>query len=151
MSRAVRLRLARLLALFFALTVMLVAPTVSARTVRWKEVDASKSPSPEVKRRVERTLTKLLKRATRHAKWGKGDKVELSAKVIKLTYEESDEVLRVGVTVVAKIEGGKGARSHIRLGGRPSKRKEVEEDALKIVADGLVTRLSAIARGDKAD
>lgn len=135
----------------FAVGVLLGAPPAWARTVRIKEVDASKSPSPDVERRIEKTLTRLLKKATRRAKWGKGDKIELSARVVKLIYEESDEVLRVSVTVVAKIAGGKGARSHIRLGGRPNKRQDVEKDALKIVADGLITRLSAIARGDKSD
>lgn len=151
LGRVLRLRLAHLLALVLAFGVMLVAPPASARTVRIKEVDASKSPDPQVERRIEKTLTRLLKQATRRAKWGEGDKVELSARVVKLVYEESDDVLRVSVTVVAKIAGGKGARSHIRLGGRPNKRQEVETDALKIVADGLITRLSAIARGDKGD
>ena len=150
-GRALRLRLARWLAAVFAVGVLLGAPPAWARTVRIKEVDASKSPSPDVERRIEKTLTRLLKKATRRAKWGKGDKIELSARVVKLIYEESDEVLRVSVTVVAKIAGGKGARSHIRLGGRPNKRQDVEKDALKIVADGLITRLSAIARGDKSD
>ena len=149
--RAPRLRLARWLTATLAAGILLTAAPAWARTVRIKEVDASKSPDPKVERRIEKTLTRLLKQATRRAKWGDGDKIELSARVVKLTYEESDEVLRVSVTVVAKIAGGKGARSHIRLGGRPNKRQDVEKDALKIVADGLITRLSAIARGDKRD
>ncbi|HHH29711.1 MAG TPA: hypothetical protein ENK57_15385 [Polyangiaceae bacterium] len=149
--RVLPIRLVRLLALVLAIGLVLVVSPAAARTVRITEVDASKSPDPKVERRIEKTLTRLLKRATRRAKWGKGDKVELSARVVKLSYEESEDVLRVSVTVVAKIAGGKGARSHIRLGGRPSKRHDVEKDALKIVADGLITRLSAIARGEKGD
>jgi hypothetical protein len=48
--------------------------------------------------------------------------------------------------VVARIEGGKGARSHIRVGGRLRERTKLERQALKIVADGLVTRLSSLSR-----
>jgi hypothetical protein len=149
--RGVRPVVARLMAVLLALTIGLVSSPALARKVRWTKVDASKSPDAKVEKRIERSLTRLLKRATRKAKWGDGDKVELSARVIKLTYQESEDVLRVSVTVVAKISGGKGARSHIRLGGRPNKRADVEKQALKIVADGLVTRLSAIARGGSAD
>jgi hypothetical protein len=48
--------------------------------------------------------------------------------------------------VVGRIEGGPSARSRIRLGGRPSERKKLEKDALKVVATGIVTRLAELAR-----
>lgn len=100
--------------------------------------------------RVSKQLEKLLIAASRKAKWGKGPELKLTARVTKLEWESSEDVLRVSVTVVANIRGGKGARSHIRIGGRPSKRRQLEEQALKVVADGLVTRLSDLARRQAA-
>jgi hypothetical protein len=137
---------ARLFAIALAIAVMVVAAPAAARTVRWTKVEAPAKHDAKVKKRIEKALSRLLKKASKRAKWGKGKKLDLSARITKLVYEEGDEVLRVSVTVVAKIDGGKGARSHIRLGGRPNERRKVEKDALKIVADGLVTRLSDIAR-----
>ncbi len=127
----------------------LAAPQVAeARTrVTWTKVDARAGDDTK---RVAKSLEKLLVRKSRKAKWGKGEKLNLSARVTKLTWERHDDVLRVSVTVVAKIAGGKGARSHIRIGGRPSERRKTEAQALNIVASGLVTRLVALAKARAA-
>jgi hypothetical protein len=138
-----RVILRLLFALALALTMFAVAPEASARTVRWEKIEVR---STENAKRVEKELTKLLKRATKRADWGKGDTVKLSARLTKITWERVDDVLRVSVTVHAKIAGGNGARSHIRIGGHPKDKLEIEKVALKIVSDGLITRLSDMAR-----
>lgn len=138
----------RLLALALAATLFAIAPNAAARKVRWDKIEVRTGDDAK---RVEKRLGKLLKRATKAAKWGKGDTVKLSAKLTKLTWEKNDDVLRVSVTVVAKIIGGRGARSHIRIGGHPKDKQKLEEEALKIVSDGLITRLSDMARTRAAE
>lgn len=138
----------RLLALALAATLFAVAPNADARKVTWDKIEVR---TGEDQQRVEKRLGRLLKRATKAAKWGNGDTVRLSAKLTKLTWEQNDDVLRVSVTVVAKIIGGRGARSHIRIGGHPKDKKKIEEEALKIVSDGLITRLSDMARTRAAE
>jgi len=136
----------RKVALLLALALLFVAPQAhAARKLKWTKVEARAGDDAK---RVSATFRKLLKRQSRRAKWGKGDRLELSAKVVKLDWEEREDVLRISVTVVAKIAGGKGARSKIRLGGRLTERRKLEKQALKIVSGGLVTRLSSLARGE---
>jgi hypothetical protein len=128
------------LALFF------VAPNAhAARKIKWTKVETRAGKDAK---RLSLTFRKLLKKKSRRAKWGKGASLELSAKVVTLDWEESEEVLRIRIVVVAKIAGGKTARSKIRIGGRPNERRKLEKQALKIVSDGLVVRLATIARGD---
>jgi len=133
-----------LVCLTIALALLFMAPQADARSrANWTKVHVR---SGDDATRISATLKKLLKRASRKAKWGKGSKLELSARVTKLTWEKRDEAVLINVTVVAKIAGSKSARSHIRIGGRPNERRKLEKQALRIIADGLVTRLSAIAR-----
>ena len=126
---------------------LLATTAAEARKVTWQAVEVR---SGDDGKRVAATLKGLLKTATKRAKWGDGDKLEMKARVKKLEWEAHDDVLRVSVTVVARIKGGETARSHIRLGGHPKDRRKIEKEALKIVADGLVTRLSDIARREAA-
>lgn len=130
------------LALFF----ISVASPVHAKAktrVRWKKVEVRDGDDA---RRVAKSFERMLIHKSRQAKWGKGERLHLTAKVTKLAWEERDDVLRVTVTVVARIEGLRSAKSHIRIGGHPKKRRDLEGEALEIVAGGLVTRLSDIAR-----
>jgi len=119
------------------------ADASAARRVAWTQVAA---PAIEHPAQIAHALRRRLVRASRHAKWGHGPRLELSARITDLTWERQQDVLRVSLTVVAKIAGGKGARSHIRLGGRPDRRRKLLRQALQIVSGGLVTRLAEIAR-----
>ena len=133
----------RLLALALAASLFALAPAASARSVRWQKIEVRRGDDAT---RIEKKLGRLLKNATKKAEWGRGDVVKLSARLTQLTWETHGDVVKVNVTVVARIAGGQGARSHIRIGGRPTDRKKIEEQALKIVSDGLITRLSDMAR-----
>jgi hypothetical protein len=128
-----------------AFCLMWAAPAAARTRVTWSKVEVRKGDD---QKRVAESMTRLLVKASRKAKWGKGEPLELKANVTKLSWETRDDVVLVSVTVVAKISGGKTARSHIRIGGRPSDKRKLETQALGIVADGLVTRLSDIARRD---
>jgi len=124
---------------------LLMAPVEAhaKRRVEWTQIDVRKGDDAK---RVSKRFRSLLRRKTRRAKWGKGNSLKLNAKITQLDWEKRDDVLRVTVTVIARIEGSKRARSHIRVGGHPKNRRKLEKEALKIVADGLVTRLADIAR-----
>jgi len=106
----------------------------------------SASCLPGAAARVARKLKKLLVEASRRADWGKGSTVKLSASVTELSWQQQQDVLRLEVTVVGRIAGAASVRSRIRVGGRPAERAKLEQDALQIVATGLVTRLADIAR-----
>lgn len=122
-----------------------IAPVADAATrVKWQPVEVRKG---EDAKRVAKRLRRYLKRESRRTKWGKHKRLKLSARVKKLRWELSGDVVRIYLTVVGSIEGGKSVRSSIRLGGHPNERRELEGSALKIVAAGLVTRLSNITRG----
>jgi hypothetical protein len=129
-------------ALFLAL-LFATAPAFAARQIYWKEVEVLPG---EDAARVKTNLKGLLRYETKRAKWGKGKDVQLYARVTEFAWERSDDVLRIHVTVVARIAGGESARSRIRIGGHPRERKKLMRQALSIVASGLVTRLAAMAR-----
>ena len=134
----------RWFALLLASLLLAAAPdAAAARKVTWSAVEVQAGDDSKA---VARSLKKLLRRETKRAKWGKGKSLQLSARVTQLTWEKSDDVVRVTVTAFAKIDGGKGARSHIRIGGSPKERRKLLRQALSIVSSGLVTRLSTIAR-----
>ena len=113
------------------------------RRVSWNKVVVTGEPESS---QVSRQFKRLLKKKTRRAKWGKGEQLTLNARVTRMQWQKSDDVLRLTLTVVGKIQGGKGARSHIRVGGRPNQKKRLRKQAFAIVAEGLVTRLSALSR-----
>jgi hypothetical protein len=126
------------------------SPDAEARSrVRWHQIKVR--PGEDAKR-VKRSLTRLLKRATRRAKWGKGSKrIELSAKVTQLAWQRhDDDILRLSVAIVARVRGGRRARSFIRVGGSVKQRRKLENQALKIVAGGLVTRLAEMVRKSRS-
>jgi len=141
------MRCSRVLALVLLVLAVVVTPGVADARVRVKWTKVSVREGDDA-RRVSRTLMKLLKRKSRRAKWGKRKKrIVLSAHVAKLEWQQvGEDVVRVSVTVVARIEGGRRARSFIRVGGRPTKRRKLERQALGIVASGLVTRLADMVR-----
>lgn len=110
-------------------------------------------PGPDAKataKMVRRFLTSSAKRAdwssrTRASK----DRVVIRARVTELELVESDGVLRVRCTMVGRVEGGKGARSRLDFGGKPSQRTALKKKVIGMVSDGLITRLAQIAREQK--
>jgi len=141
------MRRSRWLVLPLAAMLMLAAPAseswAARKKVDWTAVEVR--PGDDAKR-ISRQLRRQLQKASKGADWGKNKKLALRAQVKVLEWEEGDEVVRLKLTVTARIVDGPTARSHIRLGARPSERRKLERQALRIVADGLVTRLAEIAR-----
>ncbi len=130
--------------LMVAALLTLSAPAQARKRVEWSAVEVR---SGDDAKRVAKLVRRLLKRATRRTKWGKPKStVKLRAKVTKLHWDLDVDVLRLTVTMVASVEGGKTARSHIRVGGRASERRKLERQTLKIVVGGLVTRLADMVR-----
>lgn len=146
------LPLAAPLALFVFLGAALAVPTVAdARgkaQVEWKDVDAPSGPDEA---RLERTLRKLLVKASKKASFGDiSGKVKVSARVTELAWEDKGDVVRLSCTVVGRIEGGPSAKSRISFGGAPAQRAALEKQVLEMVANGVVTRLAEISKSREA-
>lgn len=144
--------------LVFAFSIMTPGIAAAGPKVKWTKVDVRPGDDGS---RVARILKRELERASRGEDWTKGSgksakrrkssTYSLSAKVTQLAWEKDDDVLRVSVTVVARIDDGprgkrQHVRSHIRIGGHPKRRRKLEKQALHIVARGIVTRLAEVAR-----
>ena len=130
-----------------ALTVTSPSYAGGSSKVSWGEVAVREG---EDSARVAKELSKLLKTATKRADWGKRkDKkafYALSAKVTKFEWQETAGVVHLDVVAVGKLKGGAGVKTKIRVGGKPTDRKKLEKDGLRIVAEGLVTRLAELVR-----
>ncbi len=144
-SLAIMRRFRLWLALLLSLVLFGIAPAsaVAATRVKWQHVQVRKGKDAK---RVAKRLRRYLTRKSKRAKWGKHKRLTLNARVKKLHWESRGDVMLIHVTVVGRIAGGKTVRSSIRLGGHPNEKRKLEESALKIVAAGLVTRLSNITR-----
>jgi hypothetical protein len=120
------------------------AEAAARARIDWSEVAVRDGADAK---RVAKTLTSLLKKAGRHADWGKGkSQVRLKARVAKLEWQEQEGVVRLELAVIGRVESGPEVRSRIRVGGKPSDRAKIEREGLRIVAEGLVTRLAEIVR-----
>jgi hypothetical protein len=129
---------------------VLIAPGVaSARpSVAFTRIDVRPGDDAQ---RLNHELRGLLTNALRKTSFGPGSpktKIALSARLVDFTEEERDGVLRIRCTMSGKIAGARGAKSKIAFGGSPMDRAKLEKQVLKMVADGLVARLAAIARAD---
>lgn len=137
----------------FALVVLGLAlhasPTLAAprSKVAWGEVAVREGDDAE---RLTKKLQRFLKEATRRADWGKRkdpkSEVALKAQLTRFEWHESEGVLRLDVAAVGRVVGGPGVKTKIRVGGKPNERSKLEKEGLRIVADGLVTRLAEIVR-----
>ena len=139
---------ARWIILPLAALLSLAPPLSDGWAARRKKVDwtAVEVRSGDDAKRVSRQLRQYLVKASKSADWGKTSKLKLSARVKRLEWDEREDVVRVNLTVVARIVDGPSAKSRIRLGARPEERRKLVRQALRIVADGLVTRLAELSR-----
>jgi len=71
---------------------------------------------------------------------------ELVAKVVRFAWTAGKEVLHLDVEALGRMKAGPTVKTRIRLSGRPEERSNLEKDALRIVADGIVMRLAEIVR-----
>ncbi len=132
------------IAVALALLGLTPSPAFAARAkVVWTDVVV---PEGEGSARTASVLTELLKQASRKASWAKGSApLRLSSRVTRLEWTNHGDVVRLAVTIVARIEGGPSARSHIRVGGKPSERDKLVREALSVLSVGLVNRLAALS------
>lgn len=147
--------LVRCVALAASLALLMAGPatTAHAEVARGSRgsarVDVAKVDVPASRPdayRLEATLRSLIKKAARGADFGDGERILLRARLEELRHEKRGDVVRIHCTIAGRIEGGKGARSHIRYGGRADQAAKLEKQVLEMVARGLVARLAAIAR-----
>jgi hypothetical protein len=140
--------LSRVLALSLALAT-LAAPLVADAKGRSPRVVWSAVTVRDGKDRDhhEKTLGDILKKEGRRHDWGKRDEpVEATVEVKELTSVVEGDVVRVTCTAVGRLKGGHAAKSKFSFGGRPSERAKLEKHVLELVARGIVTRLSEMAR-----
>jgi hypothetical protein len=117
------------------------APKVDIQEVVFTQKDDDKAAQKRLKK-----IRRLLRDAAKRADFGDAKVVRLSVTVARFEVEQKDDVLRVTCTLVGRLKGGPSARSHVSFGGRPDKRKKLEEQVLSTVTDGVMTRLAQLAR-----
>jgi hypothetical protein len=88
----------------------------------------------------------MLKEASRKVDFGKSGKVSLRAKITEYIVEKRGDVLHIRCTVVGRLEGGPSAKSRISFGGDPNDPKGLEKQVLSMVAQGVTSRLAALAK-----
>lgn len=123
----------------------LAAGKKSSTSVAWTKVEV---PPGDRRRARESMLRKVLGRESRDADWGehKSGRIEASVSVVEFAVERRDDVVRVTCTALGKLAGGPSVRTHFSIGDHPSRQVKLETMVLTLVARGIVTRLSAIAR-----
>jgi hypothetical protein len=112
--------------------------------VEWTRVDAP--PTTKDGARLAKNLHRLLKEASRKADFGKSGKVLLRARILEYVVEHKGDVLRIRCTVIGRLEGGPSAKSRIAFGGDPKDPKALENQVLTMVANGVTSRLAALAK-----
>jgi hypothetical protein len=148
-------RLARALArltlgLALAGALILGAPAAAAKgpkkaKVVWTEVVVREGKD---RPRLEQMLRPILEKEGKRAKWGKGRDAPVQAEihVKELTTVVTGDVVRVTCSAVGKIKGVGLARSKFSYGGKPANRAALEKHVVELVARGIITRLSEMAR-----
>ncbi len=139
-------------------------------TVTWSEIAIR--PGEDVAR-LTKLFEKRLKAATKRAEWKPKRKapvespplskpepaeavpakpaepkppVALVAKITRFDWTSREDVVHLDVAAIGRVTGGPTVKTKIRVSGRPSDRAKLEQDVLRIVAEGLVTRLAEIIR-----
>ncbi|MSP23673.1 MAG: hypothetical protein EXR75_00615 [Myxococcales bacterium] len=140
---------ALVVALTLALTFAGAGDARAARKARveWTGVTMAETTDSANRTATAALLSERLKQASKRAKWGAGTgPLKLSATVTRFDWQGTDDVVRLSVTVVARIADGPSARSHMRVGGKPDERDKLVREAFAVLADGLVTRLAELTR-----
>jgi hypothetical protein len=113
--------------------------------VEWTEVVL-----PDDDRRAVRTsiLKAVLKKESRRVDWGQhaGGELQGVVKVVEFAVSRKEDVMRVTCTAVGKLNKGPAVRTHFSFGGHPHQQEKLEKTMLTLIAQGVITRLSAIAR-----
>lgn len=114
-------------------------------TVTWTSVDL---PEDKLRASRERTLRTMLRKESKDADWGEHEKgrLEASVKVIEFQVHAREDVVRVTCTAMGRLAGGPSVRTHFSIGDHPKQQARLEKMILTLVARGIVTRLSSIAR-----
>ena len=113
--------------------------------VEWIEVVL-----PDADRRSVRQgmLREVLQKTSRHVDWGAhpNNKLEGTVKVVEFVVERKADVVRVTCTALGKLTKGPTVRTHFSMGGHPNEQAKLEKAMLTLIAQGVITRLSSIAR-----
>lgn len=94
----------------------------------------------------EKRVRRMIRASAGKLDFGKSKRVEASFKLKEFRVETSDGLVRVTATFVGRLGQGGTARSHISFGAKPAKRKSLEKQVLRLVVDGVLTRLAEMAR-----
>ncbi len=122
-----------------------------ARKPRRTQVEWTEVVLPDDERRSVRTavLKAILKKESRHADWGQqpDGKLQAAVKVEEFTVSRKQDVVRVTCKAVGTLGKGPAVRTHFSFGGHPNEQEKLEKTVLTLIAQGVITRLAAIARG----
>lgn len=119
--------------------------TVDVGAIEWKRP----SDDAKGKARQKRLSTEIRRAAHKAAKglnFGTERRVEVRFTVVEVAPEDLGDVVRVTCTLVGHLKGGGRARSKIRFGAKPKDLKKLEKQVVVAATDGVMTRLSEMAR-----
>jgi hypothetical protein len=113
--------------------------------VRWVSITVREG---DHQKKYQHDLKTILKKESAKANWGKPlpAPIEVSVEIREMRSVVGKDVVQVTCTAVGRIKGGKAARTRFSYGGAPAEQSKVEQRVLKLVAQGIVTRLSSMAR-----
>ena len=97
-------------------------------------------------------MRKILEKEGRRADWGKKRKEPVEAEVVvkELVSVREGDIVRVTCTAVGRVKGLGAAKSKFSYSGLPQDKAKLEKHVLELVARGIVTRLSDMAKADVA-
>lgn len=94
----------------------------------------------------EKRLRRMIRSSAEKLDFGRSKRVEATFKLKEFRVETTDDLVRVTATFVGRLKEGGTARSHISFGAKPAKRKSLEKQVLRLVVDGVLSRLAEMAR-----
>jgi len=110
-----------------------------------------KLPDENASKELERSVRAAVAHAAKSARFGKAKHVDVTIRLSELTVEEVDGIVHVTCTMSGRLKDGGAARSHVSFGDKPSKKKQLVKQALRMAAESVVTRLADIVRDREAE
>jgi hypothetical protein len=110
-----------------------------------------KLPDDHQSKELERSVRAAVAHALKSARFGSAKHIEISIRLSELSVEEMDGIVHVTCTLSGRLKGGGAARSHVSFGDKPTKRKALVKQSLRMAAESVVTRLADMVRDLEAE
>ena len=110
-----------------------------------------KLPDEHASKEIERSVRAAIAHAAKSARFGSAKHIEMAIHLIEVSVDEVDGIVHVTCTLSGKLKGGGVARARVSFGDKPSKKKALVKQALRMAAESVVTRLADVVRDREAE